>query len=869
MSQETSTYAGSEVEVKTSELYGPYSSRTQYFCKHCQGPVLDHSISDTYGNLYCCAGCRIVAKLLGENGWQMFYELMREAQVHPPKAEVRRNYRAYIEELKSTDAVKGLGQWNDKLHSLDLTSTEITCSACSWLIESLLSAKPGLISFRVDFLRSNLHLSYDTTLTSLAEILGELSLFGYTFYPENSETKYTVKKEKRSEMQRIAIAGASFINVMSFSLAEYFGILHGMDSQWNRLFGAYCLLLSIPVLTYCALPLYRRAWAGIKQKSIHIDLPISLGILIAAGLSIWEYSQHRLHYLDSVTGLVFFLLLGRWGVKRFENTLIIGHRWFDKLSPAQLRRLDGKAFEYVKPEVLKAGDRILVLPGEYLALDGVLETNARLNRSILTGESRPVELPAGEAVFAGYESLGEPIIVRILKSIDETRAKNLYLQMESLNENKSNRTESSGPFVKYFTITILLLSLLAFCLHLKEGTLSALRVAASLMIVSCSCALGLARPLSEGLALKKAWREGFHFRSASVLAKLREIRCIIFDKTGTLARDQRELKSWRFVNKLASEEELHLKMVLNALVKTSLHPISQALRRSLEESSLSMIHMDYKEEKTNLGMYGRLHIKKDACETNLSDTNVDNCEIMLVRLSAFLDSIDLLNSFSEQRYKVEASDDLKGIVKQAIDDGYNQAISLNGKLMAMAAIETSFSNDLPSMLQELERLNLHPALASGDDEKRTLAFAKETHLLRAKGGLIPEAKLGYLEEMRSQFGSVMAVGDGFNDGLLLGASDVSLVVQGAALEISTSADIVSASKSLLKLPLLFELADLTKRSTRNTYIVSFTYNGIAISLAFMGLVSPLVAAVLMPLSSLSICICAWLTIRPHRIPKPA
>jgi cation transport ATPase len=814
-------------------------------CRHCRQPILHSGLRNGKGEEFCCQGCLQVHDILGGNQWDRYYDLLEQGGRKAPKAVVGEEYAAFLSGLDDPRTLAGIGKWEDGRHSVSLESRDVVCAACGWLIENLLRDMPGVEAFDVDFLHGEIFLAYRGGAVSLKDILSAIARFGYHFRPKAADAPSRPKPD-RALLMRLAVSGACFANSMAFAAANYVGALDDLSAAWMRLFGWLGFAMSLPAVTWGAQPFYAGALRALRSRRFNIDVTITLGILISLAVSaasVLAGDGAGLNYSDSLSGLVFFLLLGRWAVQRFEAGLALQGRWFDALRKGKARVLEGGQSRLADVSEVKAGETVEVGPREYLPFDGVLESpQAWLDNGLLTGESRPIHARAGEPVFAGSLNLKDPIAVLVTGSSGLTRIDRLGRELEELASGRRPLPDKVAGMARWFTVAVIAAGAAAFLYHAGpggKGMLAAATIAASVFIISCSCALALAGPICRGLGLKRAQALGFHFKSQATLEALRDVRCVLFDKTGTLTFTHRTVSGWTWLRPWEGDADAQLKILraLRRLAKHSLHPVSVSLARALDglEGSGEGPSLSGVREIPHFGITGRV------------PDGLPFRQITLCRYGAW----------------EEADGAFAGLgcrVPSFSGTAADSCLFLDGEAAALIRFTDEIKPDVPALVRGLEARGIAVALLSGDNAAQVEAFAEACGIRERHGGLAPEEKREWARRYQKRYGACLAVGDGFNDSLLFGAADFAMAVQGGAVDLSSATDILSTGDRPSALGRLLGLSAGVRRGIAACYWVSGAYNAGAVAAAMAGLVTPLFAAVLMPVSSLSLCLAAWLAI---------
>ncbi len=745
--------------------------------------------------------------MLNDNDWDFYYHLLSLEKKNAPNAKKQESYKQFLDTSETREFLKSHGSFEGPIHTLTLESTAITCSACAWLLEKVLSDINGVTDYAVDFLHATVRLSYDNNVVKLRGILEKTWRIGYPLKPASNTGKPSQKPH--SDMAaKIAVAGACFMNIMIFSIAGYFGLFSGISESFRNYFSWGSLFLTIPVVTYSAQPFYAKAIGGLKKGVFHMDVPVSLGILFAFTMSvIATFQSGDMVFYDSAAGLVFFLLVGRWGTRRFEQRLTVSDRWFERVRPDKARVVRKTEVHYIPVEDLQPGDLILVPAGEYIPIDGrIAGPEGWLDTSLLTGETKPVKLLKNEKVFSGYKNLVRDLPVLVEAGANTSRVQRLEDKLSQLSDIRNSRKGFSERIAPWFTLIVLTIAAAAFFYHLPAGLNTASNIVVAVLIVSCPCALALAVPLSLGIAANRSRKMGFYLKSPEIFHTLNTTRAILFDKTGTLTYSSRTIRTWQWLD-TSPDRQKDILPCLKKLCRQSLHPVSRTVLESLS---------DIKETE------------------------------------------NLMIGFEEMPHKgIQADFERLGKLSLQSDEKADAVVVLDQTPVLALTFSEEIKPSVPRLIESLETMQRYPVLVSGDNKNKVTQFAKRSGFKTWHAELQPEQKLDILSSAQKSHGPVLAIGDGYNDALLLGGADVSMVVHGGAQSLSGKADILFIQQDFNQLKRLLELADSVPNSIKANYIVSFTYNIFAIGLAASGFVAPIVAAILMPLSSLTVCVLTW------------
>lgn len=783
-------------------------------CAHCglPAPAVEQ------GPSFCCPGCRSVHALLHEAGLGDYYALRGSLEAEPterpadlPSPALQARY-AHLDDPAVAQA-HGL-----RAGEATLALAGLHCAACVWVLERLPRLCPGVLAARVDYGRGRIHLRWDPATTRLSTLAAALHRLGYPPQLRTEAAEDARRRTTRRELWRLTVAGALAGNVMLMTFALYAGAMQS-DSDLGRFMEGLSLLLAIPAATWCALPFYRGAWAGLRMGVLHMDLPIALGIAAGFGASAFATlagTGEAQAYFDSVTILVFLLLVGRFVQQRGQERVATQGELWQGLVPGMATRWEEGAWRTVYASALRVGDRVRVGAGERFAADGrVVAGSGHADLSMLTGESRPVPLHPGSLAWAGTGNAGEALELEVTAVAGDTRLGRVVERVAEADRERAPVVRMADRLAGWFVATVIGLALVGGVLWWQHaGPARAFEVVVSLLVVSCPCALGLATPLALTVARGRAARAGFVLRSTAALEALGRAQRVVLDKTGTVTEGR-----VRVVD--AGEPEGATALALAAVVERGArHPLALALVRwaeELDDSALGDLAATEVVEHPGRGIEGRVgehHVRVGSPRWLGPPSPATRA-----RLAALLD---------------------RGLTPVVVE--------LDGRVAAIAGLGDRLRPEAPAIARELAARGLSLALRSGDHPQLVAAAAQALGLADARGDLSPEDKAA---ELRGQPHVVM-VGDGINDALALRTASVGVAVGGGAEAALAVADVY------MRRPGLEPLRDLLLGARRTRSIVhrnlgfSLAYNVLFASLALAGLVTPLLAAILMPLSSLTV-----------------
>ncbi|MGE5313662.1 MAG: heavy metal translocating P-type ATPase, partial [Acidobacteriota bacterium] len=569
-------------------------------CDHCGDRVSGHPVCSDEGGeekVFCCSGCKTVYALLRENDLCEYYTLAPRPGLSPG--------RAPRFEFLDDEAIqqKLLDFKSDTVCSVTLSLPQMHCSSCIWLIEHLYRLDSGIIHSRVDFLRRSVVIQYVPSQTSLRRVVELLSSLGYT--PElEADKDHAPRSAERTEERRlyyrIGIAGFCFGNIMLLSFPEYLST-GDVERSLRTLFSWASIALAVPVTAYCASGYFLSAYKGLRRRALTLDVPIALGIAVVFLRSVFDIAtQAGPGFLDSLSGLVFFLLLG----KLFQN------KTYDRLNfernyrsyfPIAVTILRNGCETTVPLEHLGVGDKVLVRSGEIIPADAwVLKGEASIDYSFVTGESALQPRSIGDLVYAGGRQSGGAIEVQISKPVSQSHLTRLWNAGEYGEKSASRSSEIADAVGKYFTAGVLAVAALAGIWQMAAGDPArALDACTGVLIIACPCALALSIPFTMGTAMRIFGRNRCYVKNPAVVESLASADAFVFDKTGTLTSS--DLADAHFEGGELSAYETAL---IASLVFHSAHPLSRAAASVLGKQTLLPVE-DFREE-AGRGIEGRV-----------------------------------------------------------------------------------------------------------------------------------------------------------------------------------------------------------------------------------------------------------------------
>lgn len=783
---------------------------TKIVCYHCGDICKDKSIviNEKY---FCCSGCKTVYEILNQNELCTYYNFENNPGISPKNIESKKF--EYLDDQLTIN--KLLDFSDDKISKITFFIPQMHCSSCIWLLENLFKLNPAIINSTVNFVRKELTIKFLHEKVSLKEVVILISSIGYEpqINLDTAEKKISVKSNKNL-YYKIGVAGFCFGNIMLFSFPEYFSITVS-DNLLKTFFGYLNLLLSLPVFFYSASDYFVSAYKGLRKKIINIDVPLSLGILVLFIRSVFELLiLNQAGYFDSLAGLVFFLLIGKILQEKTYDALNF-ERDYKAYFPLSVTIKQNEVEKSIPVNTLMIGNRIIIRQNEIIPADSILMNgNGLIDYSFVTGESHPVHKVSGEMIYAGGRQKSGLIELEVIKEVSQSYLTQLWNNDTFNKKSASQFTNFSNTVSKYFTIVVLLVATIAAAFWYQASTSIAINVFTSVLIVACPCALALSTPFTLGNAMRIFGRNRFYLKNSSVVEKLAKINSIVFDKTGTITESGKSdiIYSGKVLNQTEQK-------CIKSLVRSSTHPLSKKIFDSIGETEFFPVTKF--NEPTGKGIEGVIygyHIKIGSAE------------------------------FVEYTITEQEMDNIKTKVY----------VSFNSEVVGNFTIANSYRSGIKKVVKDLSsKYNL--ALLSGDNagEKENLLniFDNESQFHFKQS---PEDKLNFIKRLQSQNQKVLMIGDGLNDAGALSQSDVGISVTDDISNFTPACDAILDSSQLKNIPTYLKFAKSSLKIIHLNFLISFFYNFVGLSFAVQGMLSPLIAAVLMPLSSISVVLIATL-----------
>lgn len=772
-------------------------------CYHC-GEDCDDNLVKVEDKSFCCVGCKTVYEILSENDMCTYYDFEKNNGVSL-KA---KNFTGKYDYLSSTEIENQLLEFkSDEYNKITFFIPSVHCSSCVWLLESFNKVLNGVITTRLDFVKKRLSVAYNPKQVTLKEVVELLATLGYEPIINLESTNKKTSKIDRGLILRLGVVGFCFGNIMLLSFPEYFNldIQNSVDSSYQKFFLYLNFVLALPVFFYGASGYLKGAYVSLKENLrgntdvLSVDIPIMLGISALFIRSTYETFAHQTSgYWDSLAGLVFFLLAGKY-VQQVTFKFLSFERDYKSYFPLAIK-VKGQGFKNITQ--LAKNDIIEIHHDELIPADAILLSDvAYMDYSFVTGESLSIKVAKGELVYAGGKHQGAKIELMVEKAVSQSYLIELWNNDAFTKEKELPVSVFSKYFSKYFTYIAIGVAVLTGLYWSKHNPELVWPTVTAVLMVACPCALTLAMPFVMNATLSIFSKNGFFPKNQDVVQLLSEADAIVFDKTGTLTSGKSQEVEYKG-DVLLKEEQ----MAVKALVGQSTHPLSKSIYENL--NGREVLKVEEFKNFSGQGIVGRVND-------------------LFVRLG----SSDFLKLSTSERVSGQSGVEINGVFK--------------GFFTVIPNLRDGWTKVLASL-----RKSYHLVLASGDNDRHKQTF--ETYFDSTHFKQSPQDKLNLVKSLQQQNHKVLMIGDGLNDAGALKQSNIGIALSENVHGFSPSCDIIMDSDKFSKLSTFLEFSKISMNTVVAALVLSIVYNFIGVGMAVMGLLSPMKAAIFMPLSSLSV-----------------
>ncbi|EKY8777599.1 heavy metal translocating P-type ATPase metal-binding domain-containing protein [Campylobacter upsaliensis] len=771
-------------------------------CEHCKLNFKQEQMREKNGLFFCCKGCESVYEILQDNDLVEFYQRLGNQSLKPVNLS---------KEVKNYDEFIHMSQ--DGFSEIHLLIHGIECAACIWLNEKILIRQKGILELEINHLSHKARIVFDQKEISLKEILTLIESIGYKASAyDASKSEKKAESLKREFYSKMIVAIACVMNIMWIAVAKYAGFFSGMERDIKDILNFFEFVLATPVLFYTGSSFYKSAFKALKYKNLNMDTLVISGASLAYIYSLWAmFFRVGEVYFDSVAMIICFVFVGKYlevfSKKRALDTI----DGLNDFLQNEILVFNGSEFKPKEVQKVELDDIILLRAGDKILIDGIcVKGEGSIDRSSLNGENAPQFVQKGDALQSACILIDGNIEYKATKLYKDSTLSKIIKLLEFAGSKKTKLANLVNQISGYFSRTILTLALLCFCFwlfYLNESVEKSLINAISVLIIACPCALALATPVSNLIALSKAFRHHILFKDSSVIENLSKCDFVVFDKTGVLTKAELQVVQFYLSEKLDINE-------LYTFLNLSKHPIAKSVGEFLRQRGAKKLNLDFKELQ---------NISARGLKANL------NGEIFLGGSEVFL---------KENHIKIE----------KKIENSHF-FFAKNNEILAFFELESILREGAKDLIAYLQKEKKQVMILSGDNEFSVQKIAKQLGISNYKASCLPEDKMRELEKL-SQRHKVLFVGDGINDALALKFAAVAITLrEGSDLAIENS-DILLLKNDLKSLQTAFELSQFTFKIIKQNLAFSLFYNALSLPLAFLGLINPLIAALSMSFSSI-------------------
>lgn len=782
-------------------------------CFHC-GQRIEEERIEFDQKEFCCQGCKTVYEVLNINNLSDYYNLNQNAGVRP---DARGDHQFdFLNTKEIFDKVVDFS--DDGISVVSFEVPVIHCTSCIWLLESLETINSSIISSNVNFTKKIVQITFRHEELKLGDVARLMTNLGYKPSVNlKSIDKKEGSKTDRSLVSKLVVAGFAFGNIMLLSFPEYVEFFGDVKEAWleeNKNYFRWAMfVLALPVFFYSSTDYFQSAWQGLKNKYINLDIPIALGIIVIMFKSTYDIIfDISPGYFDTLAALLFLMLTGKWFQQQTIKSLAFD-RDYKSFYPVAVARLDDGIEQPILLSELKKGDRILVRNEEIIPADAILiRGEAMIDNSFVTGESRLIQKKSGDKIFAGGKQSGHAIELEIISEVNQSYLTQLW-NNDAFTKQESELNAFTNHISHYFTLIILGITLVAAIVWWFIDSSLILKVVTSILIIACPCALGLSSPFILGNIMRIFGNKKFYVKNTATIENLAKITDVVFDKTGTITESDDANISYEGKDLSSEHQEL-----VRSLLRNSNHPLSRTLHRKLNVNDQA--NVENYEEIVGKGQQGTV-----------------NGTLIKVGSRSFVGS-DGISSLNQTEVY----------------------ISINNVVYGKYVYKNRYRKGLNELISQLEGFNLHILSGDNDSEKEFLQgiFPNSTSFMFNQS---PADKLDYIKKLETEGKKVLMLGDGLNDAGALKQSTVGITISDDMNSFTPSCDGILDAKMFKLISDFLHLSKYSIKLITIAFIISFAYNIIGLSFAVTGYLEPVVAAILMPISSVSVLIFATASTR--------
>ena len=809
------------VEPHTDVIQPSHQAATNPYCEHCGLPVPKGLIRADKSYQFCCTGCEVAYELIRSNGLESFYAMTDSFGERRPLDDRDKKSVTQFSEFDLPSFLDKFGRSEGNIHRISLLLDGIHCAACVWLIEKLPQILPGVLDVKLNWARRTALIRWQPDQVQLSRIAYTLDRLGYTPHPvRDSESTQQRRNENRRHFLRIGIAAACAGNNMLIAAALYLGMFSYMSLGIEQLLRVASCVVGLAALFWPGRVFLQGALNALRTRTPHMDLPIALGSLAGsvAGVINTVRGSGEI-WFDSLSVLIFLLLVGRWIQFRQQNQAADSVEMLYRLTPKTTRKLVGGKPVETFVDLVQENDVLEIRPGDLFPVDGVIvEGMTEVDEAILSGESCPRKKGVDETVLAGTQNLNSTVNIKTTATGRDTRLSKIVELVEQASLEKPQIVQWANQIGGYFVITVILLAIVNLAWWLFNDASAAFDRTVALLIVACPCALALATPLAVSVAIGRAAGIRIMVKSGDVLQLLARPGILWLDKTGTLTEGNIQVVQWHGDSKWQP--------IAAALESKSAHPVSASIvdfaKNASDEYTVDDVH-----EFPGLGIRGQ----------------VDGQRVLLGNRRLLVD------------HKIEVNKDWIQISVDVLKNNLSPCwMAVDNEVVAVIALGDHIRLGTQTAIDQLKKAGWKIGILSGDHQEIVSQVASRLQIDEnlAFGGLSPEEKVCRIQLSLDEQSPVVMVGDGVNDSAALAAASVGIAVHNGAEASLAAAPVYLANEGLSPILQLIRLSKSAGRTIRQNLSISIAYNLLGVGLAMGGIINPLIAAVIMPISSLTV-----------------
>jgi len=771
-------------------------------CFHCGNEIIKKEEIIFDEKSFCCNGCKTVYEILSQNDLTCYYDFQAAPGATPLDIQGKYDF------LDNEEIVAKLLEFQeDTTHIVSLYIPHIHCSSCIWILENLQKLQSGISTSQVNFPEKKVRVTFNPEKTTLKKIVELLCSIGYEPYISLENYEQGKKLVDRSLIYKIGIAFFCFGNIMLLSFPEYFEVEEFWINQYRGFFRWLIFALSLPSFLYSASGYYVSAWKSIKSGLLNIDIPIALGIVVMFVRStvdiVFGYGQG---FFDSMTGLIFFMLLGKLFQKKTYDFLSFERDYKSYFPIAITKILSDGTETSVQVYDIEKGERLLIRNQELIPVDGILiSEKASIDYSFVTGEAIAIEKKSGDKIFAGGKQMGKVIEMEVLFSVSQSYLTQLWSNDVFQKKVEIKHKTVTDKISRYFTPALLLLAIVSFLYWVFIDVTTAFNVFTAILIVACPCALALTAPFTLGNVLRIMGKRKLYLKNATVIEQLAKVDTIVFDKTGTITTNKKTSITYEGAQFTSDE----LKLLKNTL-RGSNHPLSRRLYDFIPNQE--RMEQNEFQEIIGKGIFAKF-----------GDTTIK------------LGSSQFLAHMSENTHK-----------KTKVH------VEINGAYKGSYIFNNQYREGLEFLFENLAK-KYDLVVLSGDNDGERKILEK---MLPKNSTIVfnqkPEQKLNFIKNLQKDGHNVMMVGDGLNDAGALAQSNVGISISENVNVFSPACDGILDASQFEKIGFFMQYSRNAMKTIYMSFSLSLLYNLIGLSFAVSGNLSPLIAAIIMPLSTVTI-----------------